>query len=74
MKLTNQTIKTTIDNLKSVFVDIHIATHSAGANSVEIRYNTNFKIFTIKNNGVEYYATNKKRAIELFYQELYRTA
>lgn len=73
MKITADIIKTTIDQFKSITSDIHIATHSAGNNSVSMNYNVNYKTFTITNKGVEYYATNRKKAIELFYTELYRT-
>ena len=73
MKITAQIIKTTIDQFKSIAADIHIATQSAGDNTVEMHYNCNYKVYTIKNKGVEYYATNRAKAISTFYYELYRT-
>lgn len=72
MKITATDIKTTIAQLQTITVDIHIATQSAGMNSVELWYNTNYKVYTIKNRGVDYHATNRQQAIKTFYNELYR--
>ena len=71
MKLTESVIKTTVNNLQSITTNIEIAKNSAGQNNVSMEYNTNYKVYTVKNNGVEYYATNRKKAIELYYRELY---
>jgi hypothetical protein len=70
--LTPAIIKTTIDQFKSIACDIHIATHSSGNNRVEMMYNTNYKVYTITSAGVPYYATNRKKAIELFNNELHK--
>lgn len=73
MKLTSDIIKTTINQFKSITSDIDIATHEAGINRVSMRYNVNFRTYAIRNRGVEYYTTNRKKAIDMFYYELYRT-
>ena len=54
MKLTESIIKTTVNNLQSITTNIEIAKHSAGQNNVSMEYNTNYKVYTVKNNGVEY--------------------
>jgi uncharacterized protein YcfL len=74
MKLTPSIIKTTIDQFKSITADIEIATHSSGNNKVSMVYNVNYKVYTIKNRGVEYHATNRNKAIELFYKQIYLPA
>jgi CMP-N-acetylneuraminic acid synthetase len=71
MKLTEKDIKTTIDQFKSTTTDIHISTQACQHNTVEMRYNTNFKVFTIKHNGVPHYASNRKQALVTFYNQLY---
>ena len=71
MKITENIIKTTINQFESFTTNIDIATHTAGNNKVNLMYNTNYKVYTIKTNGVEYYASNRGQAIQIFYRELY---
>lgn len=71
MKLTKQIIRTTIKQFAPVTSDIDIATHTCGGNTVNMRYNVNYKVYTIKARGIDQYASSAAKAIDIFYSELY---